>query len=157
MASSSVMVTHAHPEGIAGAVAVAIATAKATACRSLPATQAADQIWDSVIKLTPGGSTARALNQARSFGTDRAPSEVAKAFGCGYDVSCQDTVPFAIWNGCRCLHDFREALVSTVEVGGDCDTNASIVCGIVASYGSGACIPEAWRTAREPLPSALEP
>jgi len=39
-----------------------------------------------------------------------------------------------------------------VEVGGDCDTNSAIVCGIVASYGTSACIPEQWLKAREPLP-----
>lgn len=152
MAAASARVTHFHPEGIAGAVAGAVAAAKATANRSMPPADAAGEIWKSVLELTPEGQTARALERARSFEPGSRPADVAKAVGCGYDVSCPDTVPFAIWNACRCLGDFREALISTVEVGGDCDTNAAIVCGIVASYGSPACIPENWRLAREPLP-----
>lgn len=154
MAAASARVTHFHAEGIAGAVAVAVAAAKATANRLMPSEDAAREIWESVMNLTPGGQTARALERARAFEPGSRPAEVAKAVGCGYDVSCQDTVPFAIWNACRCLGDFREALLSTVEVGGDCDTNAAIVCGIVASYGSPKCIPDDWRVAREALPKA---
>jgi ADP-ribosylglycohydrolase len=154
MAAASARVTHFHPEGVAGAVAVAVATATATASRLLPPEEAALKVWESVVELTPEGQTARALKTARSFEPGSRPADVAKAVGCGYDVSCQDTVPFAVWNACRCLGDFREALLSTVEVGGDCDTNAAIVCGIVSSYGSPSCIPEDWRRVREPLPRA---
>jgi ADP-ribosylglycohydrolase len=154
MAAASARVTHYHPEGVAGAVAVAVAAATATANRSLPPDEAAQVVWENVIKLTPEGQTARTLRNAKSFQPENRPADVAKAVGCGHDVSCQDTVPFAVWNACRCLDDFREALLSTVEVGGDCDTNAAIVCGIVASYNSSACIPEDWRLAREPLPNA---
>lgn len=152
-ASESAQVTHFHPEATAGAIAVAIAAAEAVNHRNLAPEEAASQIWQSVIKYTPDGITARALRLAHSFDFRTNPSEVAKTVGCGYDVSCQDTVPFAIWNACRCIHDFREALLSTVEVGGDCDTNAAIVCGIVAAYGTTACIPKDWRTARERLPT----
>ncbi len=155
MAAASARVTHFHPEGVAGAVAIAVAAATATASRSLPPDDAAHKVWESVIELTPEGRTADALRTANSFKPESRPADVAKAVGCGYDVSCQDTVPFAVWNACRCLGDFREALLSTVEVGGDCDTSAAIVCGIVTSYSSPACIPEDWRLAREPLPEAL--
>ncbi len=59
---------------------------------------------------------------------------------------------FGFWNDGGCLDDFREAFLSTVEVGGDCDTNAAIVCGIVAAYGTTVCIPPEWLRLREPLP-----
>jgi ADP-ribosylglycohydrolase len=150
-AAATARVTHFHNEGIAGAVAVAIATAAATRSRGEPPEHAAQIIWQSVLEMTPSGTTAIALKLASSLDTAHKSTHVAKIVGCGYDVSCQDTVPFAIWNACRCLSDFQEALLSTVEVGGDCDTNAAIVCGIVASYGTSSCIPEAWRRARERL------
>lgn len=152
MAAASARVTHAHPEGIAGAVAVAVAAATATTSRLSSPEQAAGEVWESVLMMTPDGSTARGLRTARSLPPETRPAEAARAVGCGYEVSCQDTVPFAVWNACRCLHDFREALISTVEVGGDCDTNAAIVCGIVASYASSTdFIPDDWRKACEPL------
>lgn len=157
MATASARVTHAHPEGIAGAIAVAIATAVATRSRSMPVGQAAGEIWQAVLSMTPDGRTAKNLRLAHSFSPDRNPNDVAKAVGCGYDVSCQDTVPFAIWNACRCLHDFQEAVLSTVEVGGDCDTNAAIVGGIVASYGTSKTIPETWVAACESLPTNIKP
>ena len=154
MAAASARVTHGHPEGIAGAVSVALAAAVATAHRSSAAAEAREAIWRTVLAMTPESATTRGLKKAREYGLERVPGEVAKAVGCGYDVSCQDTVPFAIWNACRCLGDFREALVSTVEVGGDCDTNAAIVCGIVASFKTAAGIPKDWLAAREGLPIA---
>lgn len=152
LAAASARVTHSHPDGIAGAVAVAVAAAQATTCRSEGVESARIGIWEAVLAHTPGGATARGLRSAREYSTETPVSAVAKAVGCGYDVSCQDTVPFAIWNACRCLDKFREALVSTVEVGGDCDTNAAIVCGIVASYVTPAAIPIDWLSARERLP-----
>ena len=155
-ASASAQVTHFHPEATAGAIAVAIAAAEAVNHRTLAPEMAASHIWHSVLNLTPDGATAKALGLANSFNFASKPAEVAKAVGCGYEVSCQDTVPFAIWNACRCIHNFPEALFSTVEVGGDCDTNAAIVCSIVAAYGTAACIPEPWRIVREPLPKRTQ-
>ena len=45
----------------------------------------------------------------------------------------------------------EEALLSTIEVGGDCDTNAAIVGGVVAAFTGSEGIPEDWRLAREGL------
>ncbi len=45
----------------------------------------------------------------------------------------------------------QEAILSTVEVGGDCDTNAAIVGGIVASYNGHGNIPGKWLRVRERL------
>ena len=47
--------------------------------------------------------------------------------------------------------DDREAILSTVETGGDCDTNCAIVGGIVTAYLGNAGIPKDWLSAREPL------
>ncbi len=154
MASSSARVTHAHPEGIAGAIAVAVACAAATTSRHLPVQQAVEEIWDRVLAHTPAGDTAQGLAEARRLPICP-PASAARILGCGYDVSCQDTVPFTVWNALRCLDDFREALLSTVEVGGDCDTNAAIVCSIVASRLSRAGIPARWLVLREKLPLDL--
>ena len=152
-ATASAQVTHFHSEGRPGAIAVAIATAEAVNCRHLPRKEACASIWQSVIRWTREGRTLSALKLAHTFQSGSLADEVARAVGCRHEISCQDTVPFAIWNACRSIHDFTEALLSTIEVGGDCDTNVAIVCGIVAAYGTLACIPEHWRAARESLPA----
>jgi ADP-ribosylglycohydrolase len=77
---------------------------------------------------------------------------VAKALGNGSLVTAPDTVPFAIWCAANFLHDYVRALSITISVGGDCDTNAAIVGGIVASSFAHATIPSDWKRANEPLP-----
>ena len=142
-ATASAQVTHFRSEARAGAIAVAIATAEAVNCRHFPRDEACASIWQSVIRWTPEGRTLSALKLAHTFQSGSLADEVARAVGCRHEISCQDTVPFAIWNACRSIHDFTEALLSTIEVAGDCDTNAAIVCGIVAAYGTVACITRA--------------
>lgn len=149
-ATRSARVTHFHPEGIAGAIAVAIASAVAFSSRHLPAEQAADAIWQSVLDYTPESKVKNGVSVARSMSGATA-NEIVREVGNGAGVSAQDTVPFCIWSACRNLGNFREAFLSTVEVGGDCDTNCAIVCGIVTAYGGAEAIPAEWLRVREPL------
>ena len=151
MAERSARVTHYHPEGIAGAVVVAIASAVASAKRDQPWESASASIREEVLSRTPEGRTRDGLTAAFAEGFENEPMSVARLVGNGTDVSSQDTVPFCLWNACRCLSDYEEAIVSTVEVGGDCDTNAAIVGGVVSAYVGGSGIPAAWLQLREPL------
>lgn len=149
-ATRSARVTHFHPEGIAGAVAVAIASAVAFSSRHLSAGQAAEAIWQAVLNYTPEGKVRDGISVARSMSGATA-NEIVSKVGNGAGVSAQDTVPFCIWSACRNLGDFREALFSTVEAGGDCDTNCAIVCGIVTAYVGAGAIPAEWLRVKEPL------
>jgi ADP-ribosylglycohydrolase len=150
MAKRSAQVTHSHPEGIAGAIAVALAAGAAVAARSDSTGAAAERIWDSVMELTPPSVVRERLATARAMLGGQA-GEVARTVGNGAEISAQDTVPFCIWNACRCLDDYAEALVSTIEVDGDCDTNAAIVGGIVSAYRGRGAIPAEWLRVREVL------
>ena len=76
---------------------------------------------------------------------------MARDVGNGSEISAQDTVPFCIWNAARMIDDYEEAILSTIEVGGDCDTNCAIVDGIVAAYLGQSAIPEKWKELHEPL------
>ena len=67
----------------------------------------------------------------------------------------QDTVPFTLWVAATHLADYPSAVLACVEAGGDVDTTAAIVGGIVASYTGKAGIPPAWLANREPLPHWL--
>lgn len=150
MATKSAQVTHFHPEGIAGAIAVAIAAAVASNEKGQPPDDAAEKIWDAVMDFTPESKVRTRLMMARSFKTANA-SEVAREVGNGAEISAQDTVPFCIWSACQNLVCYREALLNTIEVGGDCDTNCAIVGGVVSAFSGGQGIPEDWHAAREPL------
>ncbi|MGD1978101.1 MAG: ADP-ribosylglycohydrolase family protein [Akkermansiaceae bacterium] len=131
IATRSARVTHYHPEGIAGAIAVAVATAAALGARSMTPSKAADSVWNATIDLTPESSVRRKMIHAKSMGFI-SNIEAARELGNGAEISAQDTVPFCIWNACRCLGEYHEAILSTIEVGGDCDTNSAIVGGIVS-------------------------
>jgi ADP-ribosylglycohydrolase len=71
--------------------------------------------------------------------------------GNGSLVTAPDTVPLCVWMAARHLNDFKEALSQTICVGGDCDTNAAIVGGIVALSAGRESIPQDWLNAREPI------
>ena len=62
-----------------------------------------------------------------------------------------DTVPFCLWAAAAYLDNYPQAIWATVRVGGDIDTNAAIVGGIVALSAGEAGIPAEWLRSREEL------
>ena len=148
----SAEVTHAHPEGIAGAIAVAVAAAHAwTLRRSEPPPR--PEFLSLILPHVPPGQVADGLRQARDLPTDTTAPAAARLLGSGYNATAQDTVPFALWCAGTYLNDYEEALWLTVSGLGDCDTNCAIVGGIASLSTGMDGIPAAWRRAREPLPS----
>lgn len=71
--------------------------------------------------------------------------EAAYVLGNGSRVTAQDTVPFALWVAAHHLDDYRTAITTCVQAGGDIDTTAAIVGGIIGTA------PQQWRDEREPL------
>ncbi|MCE7946398.1 MAG: ADP-ribosylglycohydrolase family protein [Chloroflexi bacterium CFX4] len=51
------------------------------------------------------------------------------------------------------MSSYAEALWQTVRIGGDINTNAAIVGGLVALYTGAEVILQAWRARRERLPA----
>jgi ADP-ribosylglycohydrolase len=151
-ARRSAEVTHAHPEGIAGAIAVAAGAAWAWRMRGAvpPAPQ---NFLDYILPLVPTSEVASRLLQARDLSPEQPIEVVATALGNGRNVSAQDTVPFALWCAAQHLDDYAAAFWLTASGLGDVDTTCAIVGGIVASYTGVEGIPDAWMTAREPLPA----
>ncbi|ASO20174.1 ADP-ribosylglycohydrolase [Actinoalloteichus hoggarensis] len=145
-AARSAEVTHAHPEGIAGAVAVAVA---ASLVADTGQTDPADLI-SAVLELTPLGQVHDGIAAARELLTVDSADVVARQLGNGSRTSAQDTVPFALWAALTRRDDFRTAFWTTASVGGDVDTTCAIVGGIVAA--GGAEPPRSWSECREPLP-----
>ncbi|UGT58138.1 ADP-ribosylglycohydrolase family protein [Nocardia asteroides] len=152
-AASSAEVIHAHPEAIVGAMAVAVAASHAAASRGRAC--APGELFDAVEPYLVDGRTTRGIRRARTM-LGRSVAEAAYELGNGAQVSAQDTVPFTLWAAASFLDDYPRAITACVEAGGDADTTAAIVGGIVAArtgVGGEGGVPTAWLEAREGLPS----
>lgn len=149
-AALSAQVTHFHPEGVAGAIAVAVSAAVGVAMRGKSIESVRNAIWDATLNFTPSSEVKKRIELARGMKTIL-PAEASRILGNGAEISAQDTVPFCIWSACRNLDNYQEALLETLEVGGDCDTNCAIVCGIVAAHTGTESIPNEWKRVREAL------
>lgn len=150
-ARDSSLVTHTHPEGVAGAIAVAVAAATAWRLKDGAASDHARQFFDQVVRHTPESQVRRGLVLASTTPPEISVADVARSLGNGSLVTAPDTVPFCLWMAAHHLDRFVEALGKTISVGGDCDTNAAIVGGIVALSAGRDRIPAGWLTAREPI------
>jgi len=153
--------THAHPDGAAGAVAVAIAA-------SLARTHAVprEAMIGEVARWTPASLTRDKLLRADQLGLAFDVTFAGEELGTGSNVTSQDTVPFAVWVAARHLDSYEEALwTATAHPGLDLASNAmaifaidrdtvgAIVGGVVACATGEDGIPFLWRAACEPLPS----
>jgi ADP-ribosylglycohydrolase len=140
----SAEVTHSHPEGRAGAMAVAAAAAIAADSRH----PVGERFLREILGLVTAGVTRNRIELSIDIPKD-AHMEAVERLGTGVDISAQDTVPYCLWCAAHCLHDFEEALWWTAGGLGDCDTTCAIVGGIVALSAS---VPPSWIERREPLP-----
>ncbi|MFZ6768986.1 ADP-ribosylglycohydrolase family protein [Undibacterium sp. Di26W] len=151
-ASLSAEVTHAHPEGIAGAVAVALAAAQACLYRDIGIRPKHAEFLAGIIDLLPQSEVRSKLVRAQSMITVGNMDFPVSVLGNGNNMSAQDTVPLALWCCGQALEDFEKALWLTVSAGGDRDTLCAIVGGVVASFVGSEGIPDNWRARREALP-----
>ena len=128
-------------------------------------------LFDAVLAHTPAGEVRQSIERAAAFtfdlsvepavrlldhGMQTVPfdlsfEKVVRELGNGSRISCQDTVPFCLWIAACYLDDYQSALVQTIRAGGDIDTNAAIVGGIVALAVQADGIPPDWLADREEL------
>jgi len=145
----SSLVTHTHSEGVAGAIAVAIAAAMAWQLHGDTYRDCVRRLFDAVLQHTPESKVRRGILLASTTAPEIPVADVARSLGNGSLVTAPDTVPFCIWLAAHHLDNFVEALGKAISVGGDCDTNAAIVGGIVALSAGRESIPAEWLKARE--------
>lgn len=151
----SAEVTHLHPEGVAGAVAVAVAAGVAARTRGAAVRPTPHEFVTAVLEPLGDSETTRLIRHARTL-LGASTEQAAAELGNGSRVTAQNTVPFTIWAAARHLDDYPAAVLTCLEADGDIDTTAAITGGIVAARtgsGSGAGVPPAWIAAREPLPA----
>lgn len=152
-AALSALITHTHPEGVAGAIAVAIAAAIAWQMKEAKIRPRCAEFLDAILPYVPDSEVRRKIRQARDFPEGTSMRFAASVLGTGHQVSAQDTVPFALWCAGEKLDNFEEALWLTVSGLGDRDTTCAIVGGIVVLYTGRESLPLAWIEAREMLPA----
>lgn len=150
-AAASAEITHAHPDGIAGAVAVALAAAWATRRAAGGESGSGRRMLDHVQVHTPDSAVRRGIEQAIDIPLDEWEFNAANALGNGSQIAAADTVPFCLWCAAAHLDSYEDALWAAVRVGGDIDTNAAIVGGMVAMSAGREGIPVEWLKAREGL------
>ncbi|MFC6012534.1 ADP-ribosylglycohydrolase family protein [Nocardia lasii] len=138
-AAASAVVTHTHPDAVAGAVAVALAAAITAADPPMRGIH----FLDAVAAHTPSGPVRDKIRQARLI-TDS--TAAATELGVGHHTSALDTVPFCLWIVAHHAPDFAAACWTAAAAGGDIDTTCAIVGGILAAA------PPTWLARCEPLP-----
>ncbi|MDN3026735.1 ADP-ribosylglycohydrolase family protein [Streptomyces sp. S.PB5] len=142
-ATLSAEVTHAHAEGVAGAVAVAVAAA-------LSADH--ELTLDAVAALTPASAVRDGLVRAAEVPFATEPWKASDLLGNGQRIRADDTVPFALWSAARHPDDLVSALWTTAEGFGDVDTTCAITGGVVAARTGVTEAPEGWLRRREAVP-----
>jgi ADP-ribosylglycohydrolase len=147
----SAEVTHAHPEAIAGAIAVAVAAA--LAWQSNDKVHTRQTFLEELLPFVPESDVKQGIVRARDLPSTTTAYSAAAELGNGSQVSCQDTVPFALWCAAECLRNYENAIWLTLQGLGDSDTNCAIVGSIVALSAPPETIPAVWQHNREPLPN----
>ena len=133
------VITHRHPEAIAGATAVAFTVAKA-ARGDLDPTLLVEETVDYVGEC----EVTRRLRMAKAFleGGMEVEEALARLGTGGYVV---ETVASAFFCFLRSPFDFEETVTRAVEGGVDADTTGAIAGAISGAFNGLEAIPERWR------------
>jgi ADP-ribosylglycohydrolase len=147
-ARRSAAVTHAHPDGQTGAIAVALAAAWMVRERPDKPSHA---LIEFVLENLPQTDTFYRLKKALEVPLVLSARSAALFLGNGSGVISSDTVPFCLWCAARHPKSYTDAMWATVSGLGDRDTTCAIVGGIVALSAGRESIPKAWLEARETI------
>ncbi|MGW5436055.1 ADP-ribosylglycohydrolase family protein [Nocardia asteroides] len=145
MLTASAVVTHAHPDAVAGAVAVAVAAALFSAQPKLRSSQ----FLGTVAARTPAGPVRDRIRDAQEIGDS---VTAAVELGVGHDTSALDTVPFCLWVAAHLGHDFADSCWTAASAGGDSDTTCAIIGGIIGASHVLEGVPPEWFASCELLP-----
>nr|WP_304956221.1 ADP-ribosylglycohydrolase family protein [uncultured Acetatifactor sp.] len=141
-ARASAEVTHAHIEGIAGAMAAAVASAlilnKKLGCYFGEGETFVRDIADKL----PECDTKYKILTAASVPRESSIDFAVSVLGNGMMLTAQDTVPFCLWCAAYHYDSMEEALWTAVSALGDRDTICAIVGGMVSLYADK--LPQQW-------------
>lgn len=145
----SAEITHTHAEGVAGTIAVAVASGIAVSYRDKTKPSISEFV-DAILPYIPDSEVKENCAKVKTVPADMPIDDVVMILGNGRHVSAMDTVPLTLWCASNWMDDFEEAFWQCASAGGDVDTTCAIVGGIIASRSTDS-IPEKWIQHREPL------
>ena len=154
-ARRSALTTHRHPEAVAGAIAVAVASALAWQCAESRHLLTTREFLREICERTPASYVRNAILKASEMPKETPVRQATSVLGNGSAVTAQDTVPFAVWSAACHLHSYEDALWGTVAGLGDRDTTCAMVGGIVVMQTGIRDIPKEWLDCREPIPAHM--
>lgn len=146
LAAQSAVITHAHAEGTAGAIAVAIAAAYSVQIGQGTLTCSPNEYLEQVARWLPDTDTRSKVLKGKTLSAKTHPETLAAVLGNGICMTAQDTVPVALWCAAHYAYDFEQALWRAVGVLGDRDTIGAIVGSLVVLSAPTVTIPNAWQT-----------
>lgn len=155
-------VTHCHPEGIAGAIAITTLSHNVTdaVIRGHIVDPNMPQIYyQNLLRLTLKGQVWDGINKAKDLPYDLPIGKAIEILGNGTHVTCQDTVPLCCYLVIKHLtlnrkspELYEKAIIETSMAFGDVDTNCAIVGGIIGVVCSP---PEKWSQFCKPMESVV--
>jgi ADP-ribosylglycohydrolase len=140
-------VTHCHPEGIAGSIAVTLLSRSISLYNhlreSLPSEKIVkkenlkDTLYDELLMYVPKGQVWDGIKKSSELPLDTPIGKLIEILGNGTHVTCQDTIPLCVFLTIRAItqYDINEmyekVIIETCKCFGDVDTNCSIVGGMI--------------------------
>jgi ADP-ribosylglycohydrolase len=142
-------VTHFNPEGIAGAIAVALAACICTRYGLNKQSLSADDFYDFITSNMPASEVKTKIQKAKTLPASHDVEAVVSILG--NNSLAKDTVPFALWCVANHTNSFPEAIWTGIRGMGDLDTIAAIIGSIVVLSTGPDNIPEQWISQAEKL------
>jgi ADP-ribosylglycohydrolase len=161
--------THCHPEGIAGAIAIA-SLAKCISLsewvykseKVLNTNYVTDmdtkKIYDYILEFIPDSQVKKGILKAKELPLDIPLMKLIEILGNGTYVTCQDTVPLCVFLTIQALslypldEMYEKVLIDTCKCFGDVDTNCAIVGGMIGIISSP---PEKWIRYCQPMEGVM--
>lgn len=145
LVKTSTKITHSDPKAEHGAQAVALAAYIAS---TSDAVEHADYLSEltHILVDEPTDFLGLVRKAADSVKSGETTEEFAQSIGCSSGVSgyVYQTVPIVLHSWFRHQRDIRSAILDVVSCGGDTDTTAAIVGGIVGASVGSSGIPKEW-------------
>jgi ADP-ribosylglycohydrolase len=142
----STQITHTDPKAYQGALCIALAAAVGTQGRTISPDDLVSMVRAALADDHDEPFVALIEQACRSAEADEPVVQFAQTIGCKRGISgyVLHTVPCVIQTWLRHQHDFAGGVREIIEAGGDTDTTAAILGGIIgASVGKGG-IPNEW-------------
>jgi ADP-ribosylglycohydrolase len=140
-------VTHCHPEGIAGSIAITLLSRAiglyTHLLKSLPPERVVKRenlintLYDELLMYVPKGKVWDGIKKSSELPLDTPTGKLIEVLGNGTHVTCQDTIPLCVFLTIRALTQYKieemyeKVMIETCQCFGDVDTNCAIVGGMI--------------------------